>query len=152
MILALAPRRSIAGSIAQWLKIPHLRFGSFRHQYRQLRRRFEPLDDELSYRAFIAVYLLSYAKAMRHADVVVDMDRLSRFPPYAAQLSQELLQLTGVALDFRDCSMPADRPVDAHIDIRAIQREVSARILLEQPDALPALVHPATRPDVTTTH
>lgn len=151
-ILALAPRRSIAGSIAHWLKIPHLRFGSFRYQYRQLRRHFEPLDDELSYRAFIAVYLLSYAKAMRHADVVVDMDRLSRFPPYAAQLSQELLQLTGVALDFRDCSMPADRPVDAHIDIRAIQREVSARILLEQADALPALVHPATRPDITTTH
>lgn len=152
MILALAPRRSLAGSIAHWLQIPYQRFGSFGHHYRQLRRRFEPLDDDLSYRAFIAVYLLSYAKAMRHADVVVDMDRLSRFPPYAAQLSHELLQMTGVDLDFRDCSMPADRRVDAHIDIRAIQREVSERILLEQADALPELLHVTTRPDITTTH
>jgi hypothetical protein len=59
MILALAPPLSVPGRIAQWLKIPHLRFGSFGHHYRLLRRRFEPLDDELSYRAFLAVYLLS---------------------------------------------------------------------------------------------
>jgi hypothetical protein len=80
------------------------------------------------------------------------MDRLSRSPAYAAQLSDDLLQLTGVDLDFGDCSMPADRRVDAHINIRALQREVAARILLEQADALPELVHPATRPDITTTH
>ena len=100
MILALAPRRSTAGRIAHWLKIPHLRFGSFGHHYRLLRRRFEPLDDELSYRAFMAVYMLSYAKALRHADLTIDMDRLSRLPPYARTMSSELLQATGLDLDF----------------------------------------------------
>jgi hypothetical protein len=137
MILALAPRLSAAGRIAHWLKIPHLRFGSFGHHYRLLRRRFASLDDELSYRAFLSVYLLSYAKALKHADLVVDMDRLNRSSPYARTLSDELLDATGMDLDFGDCSLPADRPMDAHISVRAIHREVSERVLLEQADALP---------------
>jgi hypothetical protein len=137
MILGLASRLSVAGRIASWLGIPHLRFGSYGHHYRLLRRRFEPLDDELSYRAFIAVYLLSYMKALRHADVVVDIDRLSGSRPYAEALSRNLLQTTGVDLDFADCSLPPHRRVAAHVDIRAIHREVSERILLEQPDAAP---------------
>lgn len=140
MILALAPRLSLAGRIAQWLEIPHLRFGSFGHHYRQLRRRFEPLDDELSYRAFLAVYLLSYSRALRHADVILDMDRLSRLPPYARAMGAELSEACGVDIDFADCSMPEDRRVDARVNVRAIQREVSERILLEQPDALPMLL------------
>jgi hypothetical protein len=140
MILALAPRLSAAGRLAHWLKIPHLRFGSFGHHYRLLRRRFEPLDDELSYRAFLAVYLLSYAKALRHADVVIDMDRLSRWRPYAETVSSEILRETGVDIDFADCSLPADRPVDANVNVRAVHREVSKRILLEQPEAASLLM------------
>jgi hypothetical protein len=140
MILALAPRPSLAGRIAQWLTIPHLRFGSFGHHYRLLRRRFEPLDDELSYRAFLAVYLLSYARSVRHADVILDMDRLSRLPPYAREMSRELSAAAGIDLDFTDCSMPDDRRVDANVNVRAVHREISERILLEQPDALPTLL------------
>ena len=140
MILALAPRWSVAGRIAHWLGIPSLRFGSFGHHYRLLRRRFEPLDDELSYRAFIAVYMLSYMRALRHADVVVDMDRLSSSRHYAAALSHDLLQATGVKLDFADCSLPPHRRADAHLNLHAIHREVSERIVLEQPDAAAALV------------
>ena len=140
MILALAPRPSFAGRIAHWLKIPHLRFGSFGHHYRLLRRRFEPLDDELSYRAFLAVYLLSYARAVRHADVILDMDRLSRLPPYARDMSHELSAAVGIDLDFADCSLPEDRRVDANMNVRAIHREVSERILLDQPDALATLL------------
>jgi hypothetical protein len=147
MILALASRLSVAGRIAHWLKIPHVRFGSFGHHYRLLRRRFEPLDDELSYRAFIAVYMLSYTKALRHADVVVDMDRLSTSHSYADVLSRELMQRTGVALDFADCSLPAHRRVDAHMNVRAIHREVSERILMEQPDVAPHLVLQSTDAD-----
>lgn len=140
MILALASPLTVAGRIAHWLKIPQLRFGSFGHQYRLLRRRFEPLDDELSYRAFIAVYTLSYTRALRHADVVVDMDRLSSSRHYADTLSHDLSQATGVDLDFGDCALPPHRRVDARIDVHAIHREVSERILLEQPEAAPELV------------
>jgi len=139
LILALASRLSVAGRIARWLDIPHLRFGSFGHQYRLLRRRFEPLDDELSYRAFIAVYMLSYMKALRHADVVVDMDRLSSSRLYAEALSDDLRQATGLDLDFSDCALPPHRRVDAPINVHAIHREVAERILLEQPDAAPEL-------------
>ena len=140
MILALASRLSVAGRIARWLEIPHLRFGSFGHQYRLLRRRFEPLNDELSYRAFIAVYMLSYTKALRHADIVIDMDRLSGSRPYADAVSAELLQATGVDLDFRDCSMPAHHRLDAQLNVHAIQREVAERILMEQAELAPELV------------
>jgi hypothetical protein len=148
MILALAPPLSVPGRIAQWLKIPHLRFGSFGHHYRLLRRRFEPLDDELSYRAFLAVYLLSYARALRHADVILDMDRLSRLPLYAREMSRELFESSGVDLDFADCSIPGDRRVDADVNVRAIHHDVSERIVMEQPDALPMLV-PYEQPRAT---
>lgn len=142
MILALAPRLSIAGRIAHWLKLPHLRFGSFGHHYRLLRRRFEPLDDQLSYRAFLAVYMLSYMEALPHADVVIDVDRLSRLRPYARTVGHELLHATGVDLDFADCTLPANHRVDAGVNVRAIRRELSERILLEQPYARPDLVRP----------
>jgi hypothetical protein len=134
MILALAPRPSAAGRIARWLGIPHLRYGSFGRHYRLLRRRYAQLDDELSYRAFIAVYLLSYARAMRHADLVVDMDLLSSVNAYAAAVSGELLQATGVELDFSDCALPAAHRLDADVNVHAIQREVFERIAREQPD------------------
>lgn len=140
MILALASRLSAAGRIARWLEIPHLKFGSFGHHYRLLRRRFEPLDDELSYRAFLAVYMLSYTQALRHADFVIDVDRLSALRPYALTMSDELLQATGVDLDFADCSLPAQHRVAAGVNMRALHREVSERILSEQPDAPPELV------------
>jgi hypothetical protein len=139
MILALAPRLSVAGRIAHWLQIPQLRFGSFGHQYRLLRRRFEPLDDELSYRAFLSVYMLSYAQALPHADLVLDMDRLSRLRSYARTMSDELLEASGVDIDFADCTLPAHRRVDAAVNVRAVHHEVSERLLLELPDAPPEL-------------
>ena len=140
MILALASPLSVAGRIARWLQIPYVRFGSFGHQYRLLRRRFEPLDDELSYRAFIAVYMLAYTKALRHADVVIDMDRLSGSRPYAAALSDELLRASGVDLDFGDCSMPAHHRNVARLNMHAIHREVSERMLMEQSEVAPELM------------
>jgi hypothetical protein len=140
MILALASRLGVAGRIAHWLEIPHLRFGSFGHQYRLLRRRFEPLDDELSYRAFIAVYILSYMHALRHADIVIDMDRLSGARPYADAISAELLRATGSDLDFADCSMPTHHRIDGHVNVRAIHREVSERILTEQLELAPQVL------------
>jgi hypothetical protein len=142
MILALAPRETVAGRVAHWLRIPHLRYGSFGHHYRLLRRRFEPLNDELSYRAFITVYMLSHAKALPHADLVVDMDRLSSLRPYADAVSHELLQTTGVDLDFSNCSLPADRRIDPNVNLRAIQREVAERIVLEQADGFAELPLP----------
>lgn len=140
MILALAPRLSVAGRIARWLAIPHLKYGSFGHVYRLLRRRFEPLDDELSYRAFLAVYMLSYTHALRHADIVIDVDRLSALRPYALTMSDELRRATGVELDFGDCSLPSRHRLDLAMNMHALQREVSERILSEQPDAPPELV------------
>jgi hypothetical protein len=140
MILALAPRLSVAGRIAHWLGIPQLKFGSFGHQYRLLRRRLEPLDDQLSYRAFLAVYMLSYTQALRHADIVIELDRLSALRPYALTMSEELLHATGVDLDFADCSLPSQHRVDARLNMASIHREVSERILSEQPDAPPELL------------
>jgi len=151
MILALAPRLSLAGRIARWLSIPHLRFGSFGHHYRVLRRRFEPLQDDLSCRAFNAVYILSYMKALRHADVIIDVDRLSHSRSYADTLSSALRRATGVHLDFADCKLPAHRAVDANLNVGAVQREVAERIRLEQPDAQLDLVRYADYEEPTAT-
>jgi hypothetical protein len=55
-------------------------------------------------------------------------------------MSDELLHATGVDLDFADCSLPSHHRVDAAVNMPAIHREVSERILSEQPDAPPELV------------
>ena len=84
--------------------------------------------------------MLSHMEALAHADGVIDMDRLSRLPPYARALSDELLHATGVDLDLADCTLPANRLIDGAVNVRAVRRELSERILLEQPDARPEIV------------
>ncbi|WP_309380036.1 hypothetical protein [Cerasicoccus frondis] len=59
---------------------------------------------ELLRESFILVYLLSYGAAMTHADLVINVDRLSVDAAYQARLSELIADRTGHELDFSDCA------------------------------------------------
>lgn len=129
MILALARPESPAGAIANWLRLPRLSGDSYRHQYRSLRRHFRVLDDELSYKAFIAVYMLSYMHALLYADLVIDMDLLSRSPSYRQSISTAFQERVDLAPDFSDCSLPLHATDTLSIDIERIHHDVAEQVL-----------------------
>lgn len=129
MILALARADSSAGAIARWLRLPTLSGDSFRHHFRSLRRHFHTLDDELSYKAFIAVYLLSYIHALLYADLVIDMDLLSRSPSYRQSITAAFSERVNLAPDFSDCSLPLHATDSLPFDVNAIHDEVAERVL-----------------------
>src|SRR6185312_7707170 len=72
LILALAPAGTPARRFAGTLEVPLLPRGLTR-QLRFLHSAMRAWTDELSYRAFIAVYLLSHAVAEPVADLVLDV-------------------------------------------------------------------------------
>lgn len=78
------------------------------------------------FRMFAALYILSYLAALPHADLVVDMDRLSAEPAYQVETADAVRRLTGVALDFSDAQMP--RHVHPDVDLRAALAEIRAQI------------------------
>lgn len=132
MILALARPESPAGAMARWLRLPSLAGDSYRAQYRSLRRQFRSVDDELSYQAFIAVYLLSYMHALLHADLVIDMDLLSRSPSYRQSISSAFQERVGLAPDFSDCSLPLHATDALPIAVDRIHDEVAERVLKQE--------------------
>jgi len=134
MILALARPESPAGAIARCLRLPTLSGDSYRHQYRSLRRHFRVLDDELSYQAFIAVYMLSHMHALLHADLVIDMDLLSRSPGYRQSISTAFQERVGLAPDFSDCSLPLHATDVLPIDVERIHRDVAEQVLKQEFD------------------
>lgn len=139
MILALARPESPAGAIASWLRLPKLSGDSYRHQYRSLRRHFRVVDDELSYKAFLAVYMLSHMHALLHADLVIDMDLLSRSPSYRQSISTAFHERAGLAPDFRDCSLPLHATDVMPIDVERIHHDVAEQVLKRELDYRDAL-------------
>src|SRR5258708_2389972 len=77
-------------------------------------------------RMFAAGDMLPYLAAAPHADLVVDIDRLSSEPAYQVETADTVRRLTGVALDFSDAQMP--RHVRPDVDLRAALAEIRAQI------------------------
>lgn len=134
MILALAPADSPAARAAAWLRLPTLPEGSVEQQYKFLRAHFRRLDDELSYKAFIAVYILSYLDALSEADLLIDMDLLSASQAYAAGISCAIHARTGLAVDFSDCSLPTHDVVRVDLDFAHLQDQVAEWLLAHDQD------------------
>jgi hypothetical protein len=131
LILALATPGSAAAALAEQLHIPRPPAGLFRDQYRFMRRHCRTLDDEQSYRAFLAVYVLSYLEAIAYADLIIDMDLLSVSAAYRRSIERPIAQMTGLTLDLGDCDCPARDATDVGVDFARINDEV-----LEQIDQL----------------
>jgi hypothetical protein len=69
---------------------------------------FETLNEEQRLRIFLRVYVLEIMIALRHADHVVDLERMTSDADYRRTTTEELRRATGLAdLSFSDCALPA---------------------------------------------
>jgi hypothetical protein len=127
LILALAPAGSPARRFAATLGLPPLP-RELPQQLQALRGELQPLSDELSFRAFMAVRLLSYASAEPAADLVLDIDRLGRSAQYRYAMRTRILADVGLSIDFDDCSVPTHDPERLAIDYAAVERDVRAQL------------------------
>jgi hypothetical protein len=130
LILALAPVDTPARRFACRLGLPPMpRARGPRRQLRFLHGAVEPWDEELSYRAFTAVWLLSHACAEPVADLVLDVDRLSRSPPYRDAVRARIWADIGLRIDFDDCRVPCHDLAPVPLDFAALERDVRRDLL-----------------------
>ena len=133
LILALAPAGTPARRFAAVLGLPPRLPRDFAQQLRFLHETIHPCSDELSYRAFTAVSLLSHAVADPVADLVLDVDRLSRSPRYREGVRARILADVGLSIDFDDCQVPTHDAALVPVDFAAVERDV--RLQLRSCDA-----------------
>lgn len=132
LILALAKPASPAGALARSLGLPRLPPWtiSVRRQMATLDAAMQPWTDELSYGAFIGVYLLSYAIAAPAADLVLDAKQLSDAPHYRDDVSTHILTHTGLAVDFSDCAAPpAHDSSEAALNFADTEADIRGRLV-----------------------
>ncbi len=130
LILALAPPGSTAGALARSLGLPRLSpwTRSLKWQMQSLHTAVYPCGDELSYRAFIGVYLLSYAVAVPAADLVLDMERLWGSAQYRDEARASILGRTGIAVDFGDCTVAHHDQAGIELDFAAAEADIRERL------------------------
>ncbi|HEY6922881.1 MAG TPA: hypothetical protein VI653_05395 [Steroidobacteraceae bacterium] len=124
LVLALAPENTPAGRVARHLGLPRPPPGHFRRQYDFLYRTLWPWTEEFSYRAFLAVHMLSYAIAKTPADLTIDMDRLHANESYGQRLRGAIFASTGLVLNFRDCRLGRHETDQIRFDPVAIEADV----------------------------
>ena len=108
-----------------------------------VRARLKRAPASVSFQAFLAVWLRSYLKALPHADLVVDVDRLARDQAYARAIERAIEDGCGLRPDFSDCRAPAPHGVSPPVAWRKATREVILLMDLRQaiigPNAPPIL-------------
>jgi hypothetical protein len=127
LILALAPAGSPARRFAATLDLPRLP-RSLQRQMEVVGAAVHAWSDEQSYRAFTAVSILSHAAAEAAADLVLDVDRLSRSAAYRDRVSEKLLADTGIGIDFGDCRVPIRDTGGLCLESAAVERSVRAQL------------------------
>lgn len=106
-----------------------------------VRRAFKRRPASLSFQAFLAVWLASLLKALPHADLVIDVDRLARDQAYAREIEAAIAAGCGLAPDFSDCRAPAPHGVAPPIEWRT-----AARAVVDVMGLRDAVVGPAAPP------
>ncbi len=124
LLLALAPERSPAWQMARLLGIPRPPEDRPKRQIAWIQKTLYPWTEEFSYRAFMAVTLLAQVTAEDHADLVVDLDSLSRCPAYRVGIQDAIYGESGHAVSFDDCRMPVHGYEETGIDPKRIEYEV----------------------------
>lgn len=98
--------------------------GSLAERVAVVRRRLKRAPAQVSFQSFLAVWLRSYLKALPDADLVVDVDRMSRDQAYARQMEAAIEAGCGLKPDFSDCRAPAPHGVAPPVEWRKAAREV----------------------------
>ena len=106
-----------------------------------VRARLKRAPASVSFQAFLAVWLGSYLKALPHADLVVDVDRLARDQAYACAIERAIEDGCGLRPDFSDCRAPAPHGVSPPVAWRKATREVIALMDISQ-----AIIGPSAPP------
>lgn len=148
LILALAPADTPAHRYAAMLGLPPLPRG-FPQQLRFLQTAIHPWSEELSYRAFTAVSLLSDAAAGPAADLVLDVDRLGRSAQYRKAVRTRLQADVGLDIDFEGCRVPSHDLALMPIDFPALERDVRKWLLGSGADLQPPRAAPSAAEDET---
>lgn len=119
------------------------RAGDLGSRLAKVRRKLKRAPASVSFQAFLAVWLASYLKALPHADLVVDVDRLARDRRYARDVEAAIEAGCGLRPDFSDCRAPEPHGVAPPIEWRKAARAVVDGMDLRQaivgPDAPPIL-------------
>ncbi|KSB89010.1 hypothetical protein AS593_06210 [Caulobacter vibrioides] len=126
-----------AEPLARQLGLPAPQGGDLSARIAAVRGRLKRAPARTSFTAFLAIYLLSYLKALPQADLVVDVDRLGQDPDYAARITEALRAGCGLAPDFSDCRTPA-----AHAEIPAAPYRRISRQVIDALEARTALAAP----------
>jgi len=129
LILALAPAGTPARRFASILGLPRRLPRGLPEQLSLVQDAIHPWSDELSFRVFTAVSLLSYAVAEPVADLVLDVDRLGRSRQYRECVRARILADVGLRIDFDDCRVPSHDPALVPVDFAAAERDVRLRLL-----------------------
>ena len=137
LILALAPAGSAASRFGRELGLPPLPQRGLQRQLRILHGALHPWSDELSYRAFTAVSLLSYALAEPAADLVLDVDRLGGSEEYRRRSSARIAREAGLDVDFNDCRVPRRDLAGLAVDFRTVEQDVRERLVRLGADLAP---------------
>jgi len=124
LILALAAPQSPAGRYARYLGLPRPRAGCFREQLGFMQHAMWPWGDELSYRAFIGVIRLSQTAAMSAADLIIDIDRLSKEPQYRSHVRAAIFAHTGLAAHFDDCRIGTHSAAGISLDFASVDNDI----------------------------
>lgn len=106
-----------------------------------VRRKLKRAPASVSFRAFLAVWLASYLKALPQADLVVDVDRLARDQAYAREIEAAIEAGCGLRPDFADCRAPAPHGVAPPVQWRK-----AARAVVDLMDLHGAIVGPEAHP------
>lgn len=130
LVLAIAPADSPAARFARHLGLPRPSrlLGGLDRQLRALHAAIHPWNDELSYRAFMAVSLLSHSAAAPAADLMLDVDRLGRSSAYREAVRAKISADTGLELDFSDCKPPNHDTASIAVNFAALEEEVRERL------------------------
>lgn len=119
------------------------RSGTLAERLAVVRRHLKRAPARVSFQAFLAVWLRAHLKALPEADLVVDVDRMSRDQAYARQVEAAIEAGCGLKPDFSDCRAPAPHGVAPPVEWRKVAREVVDLMDLHQaivgPDAPPIL-------------
>jgi hypothetical protein len=95
-------KNGAVASLARSLDVTPLDFGGGRlqRQYDRALDTIPSIDPETSYRAFLVTWILGTIDALRHGDIVVDIDALHYDDAYRPDLEQSIERHTGIHVDF----------------------------------------------------